>query len=604
MHVNFQSYPCSHCDKKCSAPQDLQHHVAIHHRGGEKPHKCPKCPKRFATKKRLTAHVKLVHSEHWVQCEVCGKQNKHRYWLKTHMLVHSKSNVKKATMKRGHLLDDVIEKEKNCTSQTFKEVTESNNTKVKKEDRSKNKRRFASAKRRYFLVKKFSAADPDSHKGKILKVFQELYENQSDLCQGCGRSFKNRQRLEVHKKKATCPGRKCHFCGKKFLIRDLKDHLVDNHLEKVKIYECQVCKKQFLHHLDYVGHERKHEQGGELIREEINLVDNHLEKVKTYECQVCKKQFLHHLDYVGHKRKHEQDGELIREKVPKQKLMSEEDLENHRVKIQKIFREFCDSKPNLCERCGFSAKKPHGLEVHRKLGKCLACRCKFCGMRFPFKERQQHLLDSHLAKMKIYECNICKKQFLQHGHLQAHRQMHKPDDAFTCTVCGVILKCKESLRTHKLLHFGKELECDYCDFKTVRKRSLTVHMRRHTSNPKFECKECGKHVATANTLHSHIQRMHVNFQSYPCSHCDKKCSAPQDLQHHVAIHHKGGEKPHKCPKCPKRFATKKRLTAHVNVLHSEHWVQCEVCGKQFKHRYLLKTHMLVHSKSNVKKTKR
>ncbi|XP_070545988.1 zinc finger and BTB domain-containing protein 14-like [Ptychodera flava] len=233
-----------------------------------------------------------------------------------------------ATMTTGYLSNDVIEKKKNCTSQTFKEMPDCNNTEVMKEDCSKNKIRFASAKRRYFEVKKFSPADPDRHKGKILKFFQELYENQSDLCQGCGRSFKNRQRLEVHKKKATCPGRECHFCGKKFLIRDLKDHLVDNHLEKVEIYECQVCKKQFLHHLDYVDHERKHEQ----------------------------------------------DGELIREKVPKQKLMSEEDLENHRVKIQKIFREFCDSKPNLCERCGFSAKKPHGLEVHRKLGNCLACR--------------------------------------------------------------------------------------------------------------------------------------------------------------------------------------------------------------------------------------
>ncbi|XP_070546389.1 GDNF-inducible zinc finger protein 1-like [Ptychodera flava] len=253
---------------------------------------------------------------------------------------------------------------------------------------------------------------------KMQQILTESYASKENMCQSCGLSFKNPKRLKLHQKKATCSGRKCHFCGKMFPFKDWKDHLLDDHMEKMKIHECQLCKKQFV-----------------------------------LSC-----------NYRSHMRIHKRNGDIIRKQTQEQKLESEDDLGNHRVRIQKFFKEFCDSKPNLCERCGYSFRNPHGLEVHKQRASCSGRRCRFCGMSFLYKEWQQHLLESHLAEVKIYKCKLCEKQFMRYPDLYKHVQIHKgKKTSCTCDICGRTLKTETSLATHKLMHEGKEFKCDYCD---------------------------------------------------------------------------------------------------------------------------------------------
>ncbi|XP_070546317.1 zinc finger protein 878-like isoform X2 [Ptychodera flava] len=409
-------------------------------------------------------------------------------------------------------------------------------------------------------------------KDKIQKVITEWYAGKPNLCQSCGLSFKNPKRLEDHQMKATCSGRKCRFCGKMFPFKDWKDHMVDNHLEKMKIYECRHCKKQLLLSCNYTSHMRMH-------RREGNLAGKKLQKQKL--------------------ELHRREGNLAGKKLQKQKLESVDDLENHRVRIQKIFKEFYDRKPNLCERCGFSFKYPNGLEVHQQNASCSEKKCKFCGMSFLHKDWQQHLLDSHLAEVRIYECKICQKQFLRYIDLKMHVEMHTAETTpYDCDICGCTLKNKKSLATHKLLHQGKEFKCDYCDYKTVRKSELTKHVHRHTERGKFDCKECGKHLANAHSLRQHFQRFHTNFK-YQCSDCEKEFSIIYELQHHVERHHKGDNNLHICEKCKKGFHTKKLLNTHVRVVHSEDRIKCHFCGKEYRHHSRLKQHLIVHSKTKV-----
>ncbi|XP_070545985.1 zinc finger protein 431-like [Ptychodera flava] len=190
---------------------------------------------------------------------------------------------------------------------------------------------------------------------------------------------------------------------------------------------------------------------------------------------------------------------------------SPRDPGKHRRGIQKIFQQFYETKPNLCDKCGFSFRNPHGLEVHQQRAPCPGRKCQYCSVWFPFKLWQQHLLDEHVAELTIYECYVCEKQFLKYMELSCHLQIHEPEKTYMCDICGRTLKTENSLATHKLIHEEKKFKCDYCDYKSVRKRDLTGHMQRHIDKSKLQCKECGKEVLSTNSLRKHIQRFHIKL---------------------------------------------------------------------------------------------
>lgn len=57
-----------------------------------------------------------------------------------------------------------------------------------------------------------------------------------------------------------------------------------------------------------------------------------------------------------------------------------------------------------------------------------------------------------------------------------------------------------------------------------------------------------------------------------------------------------GERPHKCPTCPKRFTTKAQLKYHSITHTSEKNYSCPVCSAALKRWSSLKKHM--HRKHN------
>ncbi|XP_070546392.1 zinc finger protein 58-like isoform X2 [Ptychodera flava] len=305
-------------------------------------------------------------------------------------------------------------------------------------------------------------------------------------------------------------------------------------------------------------------------------------------------------EFVKKLRRKRKTGEKQRRLRHRYYKFSPSDPDKHRRGIQKVFKKFYETKPNLCDKCGFSFRNPHGLEVHQHRAPCPGRRCKFCRVSFPFKLWQKHLLDKHVAEIKIYECHVCEKQFLQRMELSCHLQIHEPEKTYMCDICGRTLKTEHCLATHKLMHEGKKFKCDYCDYKTVRKCDLTGHMQRHIDKSKLQCKECGKQLLNSNSLRKHIQRFHIKLK-YPCSDCDQEFCVPWELQHHVERHHSGDRNLLTCEKCDKGFHTKKLLNAHLRVVHSEHPVKCQICLKEFRHHSRLKRHLRVHERSEVKK---
>ncbi|XP_070546225.1 zinc finger protein 181-like [Ptychodera flava] len=281
----------------------------------------------------------------------------------------------------------------------------------------------------------------------------------------------------------------------------------------------------------------------------------------------------------------------------RRKISSEKDVEHHREMVKKIFTESNDSAVYLCERCGLSFKSSSNLEVHQQRADCSERKCRFCGKKFPHREWQEHLLNHHVTELIVYECHVCEKQYWQRGTFNNHVKVHQVNgNPFTCNECGATFSSTKSLRSHKVIHNGRELHCDFCEYKTYYKYQLNIHMKRHSDSEAFDCKFCGKHLVSSGSLSTHIQRFHIQSK-HECTDCKKEFSFLHELNHHIARHHQDNINRFICEKCGKGFHTKILLNGHLRQRHSESPVQCEVCGKQFNHRSKLWAHSQIHNKT-------
>ncbi|XP_070546228.1 zinc finger protein 25-like isoform X1 [Ptychodera flava] len=299
------------------------------------------------------------------------------------------------------------------------------------------------------------------------------------------------------------------------------------------------------------------------------------------------------------KEKHSKNTGVVpgRKRHTRPKITSEEDLEHHREKVNKIFTNSKDNAENLCERCGLSFKSSSNLEVHQQRADCSERKCRFCGKKFPYREWQEHLLNDHVTELIIYECHVCEKQFVHRGRFYHHLKGHEVDgNAFNCDVCGATFGAVGSLQKHKLKHTGTELQCDYCEYKTHYKYQLNIHMKRHSNSEAFDCKFCGKHLVSLSSLNNHIQRFHIQSK-HQCTDCKKEFAFLDELNHHIARHHQDNINHFICEKCGKGFHTKILLNGHLRQTHSESPVQCEVCGKQFNYYSKLWAHSQIHNKA-------
>ena len=109
-----------------------------------------------------------------------------------------------------------------------------------------------------------------------------------------------------------------------------------------------------------------------------------------------------------------------------------------------------------------------------------------------------------------YKCEICLKGFGDNYQLAVHSRVHTKEKPFVCPTCGRGCSTKGNLQTHQATH-SKERnhKCTVCTeakfFKT--KAGLGKHMKRH-SEPKYECKECGKKFHSSCELKKH-ERTHM-----------------------------------------------------------------------------------------------
>ena len=441
-------------------------------------------------------------------------------------------------------------------------------------------------------------------------------------CDICGQAFKNAQYLHrhlvIHTDLFKC--KKCNFCfsrkdslhkhvlkccpeladSYKILYCDLCFRVFStksgrmNHAAKCKWVKCDSCAKVFSSNTDMETHE--------CFKEDKAGVEVGVE----FSCGKCDKTFLNNYYLSQHQAIHEETYQCD---VCKKNLKTQDELTSHN-NICKLVQKIRSTGQAACDLCRQVFNKPKLMRLHYHTHthpyECMKCQKRFL---------KSSGLTGHACKVieGAFKCQACDRSFTSKRFLIRHKSFFHSKQVYHCQFCGKgfnrrlkfqnhICKLEDGSYGNIVMKNGKravveKLVCDTCG-KTFSSRSnLNKHVISH-GEKQFNCKFCGKTFHYENYLHDHISGVHLNLYKYQCTDCGKMMKSKTGLVAHVKQFHRENADVFTCEMCGKSFKQKGNLHTHMYSHKTERNFVCEFCQKSFKYPDQLSRHKLLHTMQN------
>ncbi|XP_012272964.1 uncharacterized protein LOC105695715 [Orussus abietinus] len=219
--------------------------------------------------------------------------------------------------------------------------------------------------------------------------------------------------------------------------------------------------------------------------------------------------------------------------------------------------------------------------------------CDYCPLTFSSKDALAEHVRTHDYKIQHY-CEDCNEEFTTNKAKRNHNVVCIKK--LICQYCDVMLDSKGKKRRHEQKHcdnmFGQL--CDVCGEKFKHQGTLDQHLKtQHMDWEKiFQCPKCPKKFAFKQKLTFHLKSVHTTLRAYLCEDCGADFKNPASLRHHRIRKHQAIGNKRECPVCHK-LVPFYSLSKHMHT-HKAYTIQCPHCEKMFKNTSTLKQHIRIH----------
>ncbi|CAH1983462.1 unnamed protein product [Acanthoscelides obtectus] len=382
----------------------------------------------------------------------------------------------------------------------------------------------------------------------IHSSFSDLY-----ICKHCKTSFKKKQSLFDH---------------------ILKKHPDFRGTVSGKIYECMHCDFKKTSRTDFIKHMAKHN-----TKKTLRL-EKHSEFALA--CTHCEYKTTHATELAEHLTKH--TGDTLSCTKCDGSFLRKQSLYHHILQKHPEIAASVSSKIHECTRCEYKTTYSHYIASHMMKHSGAKYPCMKCNSSFLSK----HSLDNHILQRhpeitasvthKIHECTHCEYKTTRARDLAGHNMKHT-GVRYTCATCDASFTTKLWLDNHILQRHPectasgsrKIHECTHCEYKSLQKKQLSIHMMKHAAT-KLTCPKCVASFTTKLWLDNHLLQKHpectdsVSHKICECTHCEYKTTFAHCLAAHITKH--TGAKL-TCTKCDASFAFKQSLGDHILQKHPE-----------------------------------
>ncbi|NWS44863.1 ZN142 protein, partial [Probosciger aterrimus] len=399
--------------------------------------------------------------------------------------------------------------------------------------------------------------------------------------------YSKRPQLQCHQCEFTCKQARC-----------LRQHIRIKH-EGVKPHKCRYCEFSTTRRYRLEAHQSLHTGVGRIAcgtcsqtfgtnsKLRIHRLRVH-EKTPTHFCPLCDYSSYLQNDITRHVNSCH-CGELnFGCSRCEARFSSETALKQH------VLRRHEEKVSHGCPRCGFMCHSEATLKCHvQKQHPHLEC--STCKETFTTREA----LEEHKTQHFSHRCELCsfaakERQQLVRHYMESHEPAAPQDKPLRCPFCDFACRHQLVFDQHMKGHGGTRVyKCSDCEYTTKNRQKITWHIRIHTGEKPYKCHLCKYACADPSRLKYHM-RIHKEERKYLCPDCGYKCKWVNQLKYHMTKH--TGLKPYHCDECEYRTNRADALRVHKETRHQEaRSFICEQCGKAFKTRFLLKTHLKKHS---------